>query len=101
MEDPLIFKVLSTGSFIVCSVFIPMFLPENWRRSFYGQSVIILALGIWLLTLASVLRQWLGMEYPGRQAIRIAGQGFIFIAMLERTVELAAVKIGRRGARTP
>jgi hypothetical protein len=99
VEDPLIFKVLSTGSFIVCSIFIPMFIPEGWRRSFYGQSVLVLAMGIWLLTLASVLRQWLGMDYPGRQPIRITGQMFVFIAMFERTAELAVVKWHRRQQR--
>lgn len=92
MDDPQLFKILSTATFAVGLVFLVLFAREPWRKNWYGTSVIVLALGVTLFALTTVLRQWFGMDYPGRQVIRVSAQLLILAAMLERTIELAVIK---------
>lgn len=97
MADPFIFKLLASITLAFSSVFIVLFAPERWRHHPYGVSVMVMAVGIWLFSLAAVLRQFLGLEYHLRQEMRILAQGFLALAMAERTVELAVTKWRRRG----
>lgn len=92
MDDPLIFKVLATATLFTGVIFVGLFVREPWRRNWYGTSVLVMAIGVTLFSLAAFLRQWFGLEYPGRQIIRGAAQALILLAMVERTVELAVIK---------
>jgi len=100
MDDPLIFRLLATGTLLVASVFIVGFLRDPWWRSQFGQSVMVMAIGLWLFALQTVLVQYLGPDYPHRQAVRIFAQSLIPLALTQRTwVLLHAQWRDRRRAR--
>lgn len=87
-QDPTVFAVLAASTLVASLVFIVFFAREKWWRHPFGQSVMIFAVGIFLHALAATLRQFLGLDYAGRSAMRITAQGFLLFAMLQRTYVL-------------
>lgn len=88
MDDPLIFRILATATLVVASLFIALFAREPWWKQPFGQSVMIMGCAIWLHALAATLRQWLGLDYPGRDLIRGFAQAGLLFAMAQRLVVL-------------
>lgn len=48
----------------------------TWWRSWIGRALMVEAIGVFLLLSFSVLFQWFGPGYWGRNVIRITGMGF-------------------------
>lgn len=71
MNDPLIYKLISTASLIAFSLFIWRYSREPWRGQAFGRALMTLAAAVVVYSTATVLRQWLGPDYPGRNAARI------------------------------
>lgn len=44
-----------------------------WWKSWIGRALMVEALGVFTMLTFTVLRQWLGPEYPGRDIVRISG----------------------------
>ena len=99
MGDPLVFKVLTGGTLLVTTIFIALFAREPWLRARFGQSVMVLSIGLWLFALTSTLRNWLGDDYAGRNAVRVGAQSLTLVAMLIRTVVLARAQWRERKRR--
>lgn len=81
MNDPFIFKVLASVALIGGSMLIGLYVREPWRKSEFGRAFMSLAIGVWLFALTSTLRQWLGLNYWGRQELRIVAQLFCVYAV--------------------
>lgn len=47
-----------------------------WWKTWIGRALMVEALGVFTLLTFSVLYQWLGPNYPGRDFIRVTGMGF-------------------------
>lgn len=87
MEDPLIFKILSTITLVASIAFIIAFARDRggwWRKSELGRSLMVMTIGVGLFALTSFLRQWLGDSYIGRQELRIFAQLLIAFGVTSR-----------------
>lgn len=60
---------------------------ERWWATWFGWSLLLLALGVFSYSLATVLYRFLG-DYPGRPAVLIGSTILVFLAMAIRTVVL-------------
>jgi hypothetical protein len=94
--DPLAYRILATIALAITTLFIGLFARQPWWRHPFGQSVMLLAAGLWLYEAATVLRQWLGADYAGRDFVRYVAQVAVLVAMGERTFELIRDLIRRR-----
>lgn len=89
MDDPLILTVLAVANLTITTAFICVFAAEPWRKSTFGQSVMALAVAIWLFSLLAVLRQVFGPDYWGREWLLGIGRGLVLLGMFQRLVVLA------------
>lgn len=94
--DPLFLTVLSFGILAVTSVFICLFVFEPWWRSAFGQSVMALALAVWIFSLLAVLRQVLGDDYAARVWLLGAGRTLALLAISQRTYVLVTARRRQR-----
>lgn len=58
---------------------------ERWWRSWFGWSLMLMAVAIGLSCLATVLFRIVGHPYPGRDVLLIVGSTVTLVAMVMRT----------------
>ncbi len=91
VDDPWYFRWISGATLVVVMVFIALLFTDRggaWRKTGFGQSLMIMAFGLGLISLTQSLRQWFG-DYAYRTTIRVIAQSLILIAMVIRTYLLA------------
>lgn len=60
---------------------------EGWWRTWFGRSLMILAIGVASNSTVTVLYRFLG-EYPGRDVLLVFSSAAILVAMVIRTIVL-------------
>lgn len=76
---------------IVTAVFIGIYAREPWRRTWFGQSIMILAVAVLIFsTLGTIATFW--PDYPFREEIRLCGRLLIAVAMTQRLVVLVRLR---------
>lgn len=78
----------SIALLVVTLAFFVCFLREPWTRHPFGQSVMVLTIGVGLLATLGLLVYALGPEYPGREVLVFTGRVLITIGMAQRLVVL-------------
>lgn len=89
MQDPILLTVLAVANLAVTTCFIVVFAAEPWRKTTFGQSVMALAVAIFIFSLLAVLRQVLGPDYWGREWLLGAGRTLVLVGMFQRLYVLA------------
>ena len=77
---------------IVCTVFIAVFYREPWRRSWFGQSVMILAVAIWVFSVQGTLIEIFGAGYRFQEEVRLFGRILVAVAMTQRLLVLSKLR---------
>lgn len=67
--------------------FVWLFKSDPWWRTWFGRSLMLLALGLLLQETAIVLFRQFG-DYPGREVLIVVAQDVILAAMVIRTLVL-------------
>ncbi|KRB73088.1 hypothetical protein ASE01_20140 [Nocardioides sp. Root190] len=83
--------LLPSSSVLVLAVtgaFLLVFVREPWIRHPFGQSVLVLTLGVLLLAGLGLAVYVLGPDYPGREYAVLTGRLLIATAMAQRLVVL-------------
>jgi amino acid transporter len=76
---------------VVTGVFIAIYAREPWRRTWFGQSIMILAIAVLIFSaLGTLATFW--PDYPFREEIRLLGRVLIAIAMTQRLVVLIRLR---------
>lgn len=78
---------IAAATLPVTLVFLGLFLRERWWATWFGWSLMLLALGVFAYSATTVLWRTLG-EYPGRPALLIVATTFVLVAMTIRTAVL-------------
>lgn len=87
-----VYDWLAVLNLTVVTIFIAIFAREPWRRSAFGQSVMTLAVAVWLFSLLGVLLTVLGEDYRFREEIRTVGRLLVFAAMVQRLIVLVRAR---------
>lgn len=69
--------------------FILIYVPEKPWRTWFGSSLLLLAVAVLLYTLSVVLYRMLGPDYAGRAQMVTASVSLTFVAMLMRLCVLS------------
>lgn len=67
--------------------FVSLYARDPWWRSWFGRSLMLIAVAVFLYTLSVVLFRNYG-DYPGRDIMLVASADATFLAMLVRTLVL-------------
>lgn len=78
--------------------FLIVFAREPWARHPFGQSVMVLTLGVVVLASQSILTYALGQDYAARVPLVVAGRALVAAGILQRLWVLVRL---RRADRTP
>lgn len=78
------YDALAFVNLTVTSVFIGFFIREPWRKTAFGQSIMTLAVAVWLYSLLGVLLATFGDGYPWRDEIRTLARLLVCAAMSQR-----------------
>lgn len=76
--------VLSVLITVVTVLFVATFAREPWWRHPFGQSVMALAVAILIFQVLSLLRQFFGAEYWGREWALGFGRTLVLVAISQR-----------------
>lgn len=77
---------IATATLPVSVVFLVLFArpSEHWWATWFGRSLMLLALGVFAYSCATVLYRFLG-DYPGRPFVLLFSTTAVFLAMSIRT----------------
>lgn len=77
---------IATATLPVSVVFLLLFArpSEHWWATWFGRSLMLLALGVLAYSCATVLYRWFG-DYPGRPFVLLFSTTAVFLAMSIRT----------------
>lgn len=89
-EDIQLWVAILTLPFSV--VFILAYVPERPWRTWFGTSLLLLAVGVLSYTLSVVLYRLFGSDYPGRSILVISSVTLVLVAMAMRTCVLIAIQ---------
>lgn len=53
----------------------------KWWKTWIGQALLIKAVGVWILLTVSLLYQFFGPDYWGRDALRITGASLVTVGI--------------------
>lgn len=73
---------------IVTTLFLLVFVLEPWTKHPFGQSVMVLSIGVLLLSCLGLAVYIFGPDYPGREYAVLTGRLLITVAMGQRLVVL-------------
>ncbi len=73
---------------IVTTLFLLVFAREPWTKHPFGQSVMVLSIGVLLLSCLGLAVYIFGPDYPGREYAVLTGRLLITVAMGQRLVVL-------------
>ena len=91
---------------LVTLAFLAVFVREPWTKHPFGQSVMVLSVGVLLLSCLGLAVYIFGPNYPGREYAVLTGRLLITVAMGQRLVVLIRARRKDRNtverfARTP
>jgi hypothetical protein len=90
--------VLAVATLPVAALFIWRFSRDLWWRTWFGRSLMMIAVAVLVYTLSAVLFRLFG-DYHGRSLMIVASSGLTFLAMLTRTVVLINAQNSERRSR--
>lgn len=88
-----IFNVIVSSAFIVAY---HRHRRHAWRHSWFGQSVMILAVAILMFSALGLLSQTLGRGYWGEGGLRLTARSAVAVAMAQRMWVLLRIEQGDR-----
>lgn len=77
--------------------FVAVFAREPWHRSWFGRSLMLIAVALFLSSLATVLFRTFG-EYPYRGVLLVVSGDIALAAMVIRTLVLIGARRRSRGS---
>lgn len=94
-------QAVVAGMTILASIwFVAVYARDPWWRNLFGQSLMLIALALFLGSLATVLYRLFG-EYVGRSFLLVASADIALLAMVMRTVVLRAAQRRELESRKP
>ncbi len=72
----------------IALVFMALYSRDPWFKSWFGRSLMLLALSIFMVGVSVILYRLYGPDYPLRSVLIIATADTAFVAMLLRTLVL-------------
>jgi len=96
MNEPPIINVLASLTGLGALTFVLLFVREPWWRSWFGRSLMTMAVSILIFSGMALLSIRLGQDYPGRDALRLAGYLLLAGSMWSRVYVLWRVRHDER-----
>lgn len=88
MNDPAHINVLAGLLWAGSLVFMLLYAVEPWWRSWFGRSLMTMAVGMFIFASMALLQIRLGSEYPFRGTLRLIGYALLTVAMWSRVYVL-------------
>lgn len=98
MNDPAHINILAGLLWFGSLVFVLYYATEPWWRSWFGRSLMTMALGMLIFSSMALIQIRLGSEYPFRSTLRLIGYTLLTLAMWSRVYVLWRA---RRADRAP
>jgi hypothetical protein len=80
------------GTAVAAAVFIALYSRDPWHKSWFGRSLMMIAVSMLLLGISVVLFRLFGPDYPFRSVLIIVVADLTFAAMVARTAVLWAAQ---------
>ena len=88
MNEPPIINVLASLTGLGALTFVLLFVREPWWRSWFGRSLMTMAVGMFIFASMALLQIRLGSDYPFRGTLRLIGYALLTVAMWSRVYVL-------------
>lgn len=94
--------ILLTGSaallVVVALLFLLVFATEPWTKHPFGQSVMVLTVGILVLGCQSIITYTLGQDYAAREPLVVTGRLLVTVGIGQRLVVLLKLRHADRSS---
>lgn len=88
MNDPLYVDALAGLLWLGSLVFIVSYSLEAWWQTWFGRSLMTMAIGMFIFASMALISMRLGPDYPFRDALRLVGYALLNLAMWSRVYVL-------------